>query len=180
MGIMIQNVLGWIKVVVIAFIVIAGFAVIVVRTSDLNQLQSSSLLWSNLFEGSNWNIGTLATSFFKVSSTYSGYDNVNNVLDEVKDPVRTLRTAAPAAMISIFIFYLLLNVAYFVVVPLEVAKNSGELIAALFFERLFGEGLGTRVLPILIALSAAGNVMVTTFAQARINQEVARQGWCCT
>src|ERR1700761_5993106 len=177
MGIMIQNVLGWIKVVVIAFIGIAGFAVVVVRTSDLNQLQSSSLSWSNLFEGSNWNIGTLATSFFKVSSAYSGYDNVNNVLDEVKDPVRTLQSAAPAAMISIFIFYLLLNVAYFVVVPLEVAKNSGELIAALFFERLFGEGLGTRILPILIALSAAGNVMVTPFAQARVNQEIARQGF---
>ncbi|KAF2673697.1 methionine permease [Microthyrium microscopicum] len=176
-GIMLQNILGWIKVAVIAFIGIAGLSVLVARPPNLDHWQQQSLSISTLFEGSQWNFGTIATSFFKVSYAYSGYDNVNNVLDEVKDPVRTLKSAAPAAMISIFIFYLLLNVAYFLVVPLEEVKSSGELVAALFFERLFGDGFGSRVLPILIALSAAGNVMVTTFAQARVNQEIARQGF---
>ena len=50
-------------------------------------------------------------------------------------------------------------------------------MGALFFERVLGQGIGSTVLPVLIALSAAGNAMVTTFAQARINQEIARQGF---
>jgi len=179
-GIAIQNALGWIKILVIAFMAFAGISVLVfkpMRVLEHMHHRQNPLSWEHLWEGSEWNFGTLATSFFKVSYAYSGYDNVNNVLDEVKDPVRTLKSAAPVAMITIFIFYLLLNIAYFVVVPLEEIKGSGELIAALFFERVFGEGFGSRILPILIALSAAGNVMVTTFAQARVNQQIARQGF---
>jgi amino acid transporter len=179
-GIAIQNALAWIKIVVIAFMALAGIIVLLFQPkgalSDVHK-RPNPFSWDHLWEGSTWNFGTLATSFFKVSYAYSGYDNVNNVLDEVKDPVRTLKSAAPAAMITIFIFYLLLNIAYFVVVPLDEIKSSGELVAALFFERVLGEGIGTRILPILIALSAAGNVMVTTFAQARVNQQIARQGF---
>jgi amino acid transporter len=179
-GIMLQNILGWIKIIVIAFMAFAGISVLIfkpMRVLEHMHHRQHPFSWKNIWEGSEWNFGTLATSFFKVSYAYSGYDNVNNVLDEVKDPVRTLKSAAPVAMVTIFIFYLLLNIAYFVVVPLEEIKGSGELIAALFFERVLGEGFGSRILPILIALSAAGNVMVTTFAQARVNQQIARQGF---
>jgi amino acid transporter len=179
-GIAIQNALGWIKILVIAFMALAGISVLIFKPSRVlahMHHRQHPFSWENLWKGSEWNFGTLATSFFKVSYAYSGFDNVNNVMDEVKDPVRTLKRVAPLAMITIFIFYLLLNVSYFVVVPLEEIKASGELIAALFFERILGEGFGSRLLPILIALSAAGNVMVTTFAQARVNQQIARQGF---
>jgi hypothetical protein len=60
--------------------------------------------------------------------------------------------------------YLLINVAYLAVVPLDEVKRSRELIAALFFERVFGAGFGNIFLPLAIALSAAGNVMVVTFS----------------
>ena len=72
--------------------------------------------------------------------------------------------------------YLLVNIAYFLVVPLDEVKTSGELIAALFFERVFGTAVGRRILPLMVALSAVGNVMVVTFALARLNQEIARTG----
>lgn len=179
-GILIQNALGWIKIIVVAFMAFAGIAVVVFKPLRVLQHMhhhQNPFSWDHIWSCSEWNFGTLATSFFKVSYAYSGYDNVNNVLDEVKDPIRTLKSAAPAAMITIFFFYILLNIAYFVVVPLDDIKSSGELVGALFFERVLGEGLGSALLPILIALSAAGNVMVTTFAQARINQEIARQGF---
>jgi hypothetical protein len=39
-----------------------------------------------------------------------------------------------------------------------------ELIAGLFFERVFGTQAGQVVLPLAVAISAAGNVMVTTFS----------------
>lgn len=179
-GIMIQNALGWIKIVVVAFMAFAGISVVIFKPLRVLQHMhhhQNPFSWDHIWSCSEWNFGTLATSFFKVSYAYSGYDNVNNVLDEVKDPIRTLKSAAPVAMITIFFFYILLNIAYFVVVPLDEIKSSGELVGALFFERVLGEGLGSKALPVLIAFSAAGNVMVTTFAQARINQEIARQGF---
>ena len=97
--------------------------------------------------------------------------------NEVKNPVRTLKTVTLLSLFTACIIYLLINIAYLLVVPLEDIKRSRELIAALFFERLFGAGFGNVFLPLAIALSAAGNVMVVTFSLARLNQEVARQGF---
>lgn len=59
---------------------------------------------------------------------------------------------------------MLINIAYFIVIPLDEVKESKELIAALFFERCFGPTVGKVFLPLAVALSGAGNVMVVTFA----------------
>lgn len=105
-----------------------------------------------------------STSLFKVFYSYAGLSNANNVMNEVKNPVRTLRSVSLAALITSCLLYILANVAYFLVVPLDEIKRSNELVAALFFERAFGPSWGRTFLPLMIAISAAANVMVVTFA----------------
>lgn len=109
----------------------------------------------------------LATSIFKVIYSYAGLNNVNNVLNEVNNPVRTIKTVCPAAFVTAGSLYLLANLSYFLVVPIDEIKDSGELVAALLFERLFGPHVGKIIFPLAIALSAAGNVMVVTFSLVR-------------
>ena len=165
-GIWIQNALGWIKIGLMAFMAVLGVVTLFLpHTTSRNNAEALSL--GRSFEGSNWDIVALSTAIFKVSYSFAGYDNVNNVLNEVKNPVRTLKTMAPTALLTVALFYLMLNIAYFIVVPLEEINNSGELIAALFFERIFGASVASTILPILVAISAAGNVMVVTFALVR-------------
>ncbi|KAH8655914.1 methionine permease [Ilyonectria robusta] len=177
-GVRIQNTLGWVKVGVILFMILSGIYVVLFRPDSDSMSERSNLLsWDQLWEDSSWNWGVIATSLFKVFYSYAGLDNVSNVLNEVKDPVRTLRSVAMTALATACSMYFLINVAYFLVVPVDEIRDSGELIAALFFEHLFGENLGRRILPLAVALSAAGNVMVVTFAMARIKQEIARQGF---
>jgi len=147
-GIRIQNFLGWIKVGLIVFVALTGIYVALFNI-DGGATTSSSLSWDGLWKDSNWGWGTLSTAVFKVSYSYAGLSNVNNVLNEVKDPVRTLKTVAPAALITACLLYLLVNFAYFAIMPLDQVKESGELIAALFFERVFGEHVG-RVFSLLL------------------------------
>ena len=163
-GIRIQNFLGWVKVGLVLFMALTGIYVVLFRV-DTGDVRSSSshLSWDGLWKDSNFGWGTLSTAIFKVSYSYAGLGNLNNVLNEVKDPVRTLKTVAPAALITSCLLYLLVNFAYFVVVPLDQVKESGELIAALFFKYVFGKDFGRIALPLAIAVSAAGNVMVVTF-----------------
>ena len=165
-GILIQNALGWVKILVMGSMVFAGLATLIFHTAPpSNSAPTVNLLsWDEIWKDSNWRWGVVSTAIFKVNYSYSGYTNVNNVMNEVKDPVRTLKTVAPAALLTIFVFYFLLNLAYFMVMPLDEIRDSGQLIAALFFEKLFGEAVGRTVLPLLIAVSAFGNVMVATFA----------------
>jgi amino acid transporter len=161
-GIRIQNFLGWIKVGLVFFMALTGVYVVLFRV-DRSEISATAISWDGLWKDSSWGWGTLSTALFKVSYSYAGLTNVNNVLNEVKDPVRTLKSVAPAALFTSCFLYLLVNFAYFSIVPLEEVKESGQLIAALFFERVFGESFGRVVLPLAIAISAAGNVMVVTF-----------------
>ncbi|KAI0870258.1 methionine permease [Hypoxylon argillaceum] len=191
-GIRIQNFLGWLKVGLVVFMVLSALYVVVVRPErrgggpDDDGGEPALVLggeafgpeaWDRLWEGSDWSFGTIATSLFKVFYSYAGLTNLNNVLNEVKDPVRTLKSVSLTALVTACFLYLLANLAYFAVVPVEDIKQSGQLIAALFFERVFGPNVGRRFLPLAVALSAAGNVMVVTFALARLNQEIARAGF---
>ncbi|EXJ95504.1 hypothetical protein A1O1_00626 [Capronia coronata CBS 617.96] len=178
-GIWIQNVLGWLKIGLILFMILTGLFVVIFRpdTSTRSPKSSSGAAWDDLWKDSNWEWNNLSTAFFKVLYSYGGLSNINNVLNEVKNPVRTIKSVGPAALLTACFMYVLINIAYLAVVPLEEVKRSRELIAALFFERVFGAGFGDKFLPLAIALSAAGNVMVVTFALARVNQEVARQGF---
>jgi len=178
-GILIQNALGWAKVILIVIMAGVGFYVVIFRpkntVGDAPGLKAFG--WQELWKDSEWGWGTLSTAVFKVSYSYAGLSNLNNVMNEVRDPVRTLKSVAPLALVTACLLYLLVNIAYFLIIPLDEIKNSGELVAAIFLERVFGPGFGKSVLPLAIAISAAGNVMVVTFALARVNQEIARQGF---
>ncbi|KAF1930316.1 putative methionine permease [Didymella exigua CBS 183.55] len=146
-GIAMQNILGWVKISLVVFMVFSG-------------------LW-----------GTISAALFKVFYSYAGLNNVSNVLNEVRNPIRTLKSVSITALITACVLYSLVNIAYFIVIPLDEIKESKELIAALFFERLFGATVGKVILPLAVALSGVGNVMFVTFALARLNQEIARQGF---
>ena len=94
------------------------------------------LSWDRLWDDTVWNWGAISTSLFKVFYSFAGLDNISNVLNEVKDPVRTLRSVTMTSLFTACGMYLLINVAYFLVVPVDKIKDSGELIAALFFEQI--------------------------------------------
>ena len=78
---------------------------------------------------------------FQLTSTHRsfiGYSNANYALSEIRNPIRTIKLAAPLAMISITFVYVLVNIAYYAVVDKEEILGSGRIIAALFFGKLWG------------------------------------------
>jgi amino acid transporter len=100
-GIRIQNFLGWIKVGLILFMVLTGVYVVLFDVEPVRgSVPGSQLSWDGLWKDSDWGWGTLSTDIFKFSYYYARLHNLNNVLNEVKDPVRTLKTVAPAASIT--------------------------------------------------------------------------------
>ena len=50
---------------------------------------------------------------FKVLFSYAGWSNVNNVMNDVKNPIRTLKIAGPLGLGICAVLYLLASVAYF-------------------------------------------------------------------
>ncbi|KAF8149907.1 amino acid transporter [Crassisporium funariophilum] len=167
------NVLTIFKVLSLVFIVSSGVAVL----AGLTKIQDPYANFNNLFEGSSWNPNALATAFVKSNHAFIGYHNAFNVLGEVKgnNPVRTVRKAGRISLLVISILFLFINIAYVAAVPREDIRGSGQLIAVLFFRRVFGS-TGAKIFPLMVACSCFGNIIAVTIGQARIIREVARQG----
>ncbi|ETS84977.1 hypothetical protein PFICI_03002 [Pestalotiopsis fici W106-1] len=195
-GLRVINILGVAKLLIIAFVIICGAVGGlrgVGRVEDLqgNQLGGRRLDlpmdrdWTlstaqrnfrNIWSGGSAQPYDYATALLKVIYCFRGYSTANQVLSDVKNPVRTLKVAAPAALGIVSFAYLALNVAFFLVVDKEDFRSSGIIVAGTFFRNLFGEVVGGHILPLFIIISAAGNIAATSFAQARVNEELAKDG----
>ena len=164
LGIWIQDLLAWVKFGLMAFMAVVGLAALTLPRQTAFHQGGNLLSWSQLLRGSVWTWGSLATAILQVNFSFAGADCLTYVLNEVKNPVKTLKTSAPLALLTVTLFYLMMNIAFFMTVPLTEFEKGGELVAALFFEKLLGPSVGGKALPVLVAISAAGNVMSTVFS----------------
>ncbi|KAI1501998.1 amino acid permease-domain-containing protein [Biscogniauxia marginata] len=194
MGLQLINILGMGKLLILAVVVLSGVAgglaglgaapmnlTLNARRPDpaftnTRFLSTAQRNFTDIWEGTSMQPYNYATALLKVIYCFRGYSTANQVLSEVKNPVRTLRIAAPVALGIISLAYIAVNVAFFLVVDKENFKSSGVIVAGIFFRNLFGETVGAHVLPFFVIISAAGNIAATSFAQARVNEELARDG----
>ena len=176
-GIRLFNVLGVFKVAVLVFIVFSGFAALAGH-----RLVEDPRNFDNAFaieSGEGYGGGgayAYANALLNIVYSYKGWENANYVLGEVRDPRRTLTIAAPLAVGGVTILYVLANVAYFAAIPKSDLATSEVIVAGLFFKNVFGDSAGARSLPAFVALSNLGNVLAVSFAHARLNQELGKEG----
>jgi len=176
-GIRLFNVLGVFKVVILLFIVFSGFAALAGR-----RLVPDPKNFDNAFRiesGEGYSGGgayAYSNALLNIIYSYKGWENANYVLGEIKNPRKTLTIAAPLAVGGVTILYVLANVAYFAAIPKSELATSEVIVAGLFFKNVFGDSAGARSLPAFVALSNLGNVLAVSFAHARLNQELGKEG----
>jgi len=171
-GVRLMNVLGSIKVIILLFIVVTGWVVLAGGVSTVPHPHAS---FTNAFVNSTHSGGPYATALFKVLNSYAGWNNAAYVLNEVKRPVRTLKIAGPLGLGICGLLYIFANIAYFAAAtPTEIAASSTT-VASYFAGKVFGT-TAEKVISVFVALSALGNVLTVTFAQSRVNQELAKEG----
>ncbi|KAG8905986.1 hypothetical protein FRB99_007843 [Tulasnella sp. 403] len=168
-----SNVFSVVKVIAVLFVVVVGWVVLAGGT----KVEGARSHFKQPFKGTNSNPNDLASALVNIYYCYSGFNGSNMVVNEVSgNKIWKLKTSGFMAISCVCFLYMFANVAYFAAVPVEEAKASGQLIAAVFFTKIFGEYAGKKVLPALISLSAFGNVLSSTICQARMVREIARQG----
>ncbi|KAK0386603.1 hypothetical protein NLU13_6438 [Sarocladium strictum] len=171
LGRWLQDALAAIKLFVLFFIICCGFAALGGRLRIKKPHN-----FTNAFEGTSSNGYDIGTALLNVIFSYQGYDNANSVLSEVRNPQRTLKIALPLAMGVITVLYILANIAYLAAVPKDVFVASKVTVAAALFHNVFGDSAGTKVLPVLVALSAMGHLLGVAFTVPRVIQECAKEG----
>ncbi|KAJ2081513.1 hypothetical protein H4R24_002286 [Coemansia sp. RSA 988] len=157
------NLLTVVKIVVILVIVVTG---IVAAAGGVNVAHNDN--WSRGFEGTKGDVHAYASALTKVFWAYDGFTNLVYSLGELRNPERNLPWSIGGSVVIVGVLYILANVAFFIVVPIDVAVNSEEILAAEFTFRVFGDSVGRIALPILIGLSVFGAICAQTYGVSRL------------
>ncbi|KKY19943.1 putative high affinity methionine permease [Phaeomoniella chlamydospora] len=167
-----SNAIGIVKVITLVFIGITGLVVLGGNT----RVDDPTANFKDAFAGTTSSGYGVTNALYKIIFSYAGYENSFNVVNEVKNPVKTLRTNAFLSLLIVAILYQLANIAYFAAVSKADLEASTQVAASLFFTNVFGSSGAVRGLNFLIALSSFGNLLAVLLGTSRMLRECGRQG----
>ncbi|TKR93864.1 hypothetical protein L596_008241 [Steinernema carpocapsae] len=154
------------KVLALIIIVLAGFAWLVMGNSDyLNP--------PVVFENSSFDLSHIALAFYSGVFSFSGYNYLNFVTEELKEPNKNLPRSIYLSLPIVTLIYMLVNVAYFAVLSTDEILDS-DAVAVTFAERVMGP-IGV-LMPLFVASSCLGSLNGILFTSSRMFFAGARNG----
>ena len=97
---------------------------------------------------------------------YDGWNNINTVAGEIKDPQRNIPKSLLLGLGACMVIYLLLNLAYIYVLPAEQMKQS-SFVASDTAEMVWG-AIGGSLITLMVIFSTFGALNANIFATARL------------
>ncbi|XP_044730945.1 b(0,+)-type amino acid transporter 1 isoform X2 [Chrysoperla carnea] len=125
------------------------------------------------FEGTYYNFGSIATAFYTGLWAYDGWNNLNYVTEEIKNPSRNLPLSIIIGIPLVTICYALINVSYLAVMSPQEMIDS-EAVAVTFGNRLLG--MMAWLMPLSVTVSTFGSANGTLFAAGRLCFAASREG----
>lgn len=115
-------------------------------------------------------IAALSAAFW----AYDGWNNVTYIAGEVKNPMKNIPLALIIGTLIIIAVYMLINIAYLYVLPIDVMSHS-KLVAADVADKAVGMWGGGMVAA-LVMISTFGTSNGTIMVSARVYFAMARKG----
>lgn len=158
----VQDIFTGAKLFALAVIIITGFVQLCLGHTEYFS-----------FENTESDVTKIALSFYSGLFAYNGWNYLNFVIEELKDPVQNLPKAIYISISLVTVVYVLANVAFYTTLsPAEVLGS--EAVAVTFAERLYQPV--DFLVPIFVALSTFGSVNGILFTSSRLFYAGALEG----
>ena len=164
-GSLVQNVTTLAKYGGLLFIIVLALAIGLPRTGGHYTPAAP--------EGS-FHIAAFGLALVSVLWAFDGWADLSFVAGEVKDPRRTLPRAIIIGTVAVIVIYLLANLGYMAVLPVEEIRHS-RLVAADVAQRLIGMP-GVVLVALTVMLSTFGTLNGTLLTSPRIFFAMADDG----
>ncbi|XP_037553457.1 b(0,+)-type amino acid transporter 1, partial [Nematolebias whitei] len=160
----VQNLFTAAKLVIIIIIVLAGIVLMA---------QGNTENLSNAFEGSTTSVGAIGLAFYNGLWAYDGWNQLNFITEELKDPHRNLPLAIIIGIPLVTVCYVLINVAYFTVMtPTELLLSPA--VAVTFGDRVLYPL--SWIVPLFVVFSTFGSANGSCFTAGRLCYVAGREG----
>lgn len=161
------------------FIALLGVTIIgiIVAITGFSTTGEATTDWKthNWFEGTSTDVSSWAVALYSGLWAFDGWDNTNYVVGEFIHPGRDLPRVIHTAMPLVIISYVLANVAYFFVLPLDAIKSTNT-VAVLFGNKVFGS-IGALILSLIVSASCLGALNATAFTSGRLIYAAGKEGY---
>lgn len=164
----VSAIFSFMKVAAILFLVVVVFGI---GEGNFQHFTQNSIAFSQgdigLFSGI---LIALSAAFW----AYDGWNNITYVAGEVKKPKRNIPLALSIGTLIVILVYLLINFAYFYILPIE-AISSSKLVAADTAENVL-KGFGGTFVAFAVMVSTFGTSNGTIMVSARLYYAMAKEG----
>jgi len=157
-GALIVGVATWAKFAALTLLVAAAFALGGSRGASLGHLTAAST--GPLF------VGSVGLALVSVLWAYDGWADLSFAAGEVKDPQRNLPRAIILGTLALIAIYVLTNLAYLYVLPIE-AIGGAQLVAADTMLALFGRA-GVVLVSVFVMISSFSSLNGSMLASPRV------------
>jgi APA family basic amino acid/polyamine antiporter len=166
-----NNVLTFLKIAGLLFIIIGGFFIFKSDTPQLEQVVAhkdfSVSKYTSLF------FGIMLSAFW----AYDGWLSVAFISGEIKNPQKNVPIAIVTGISIVMVLYVLINMAYLKVLPLSklAAIGNNEIAASEISKMMFGY-YGNFLISFLILISALGSLNGIVITYSRMYYKMSLDG----
>ncbi|XP_035009751.1 b(0,+)-type amino acid transporter 1 [Hippoglossus stenolepis] len=160
----VQNVFTAAKLFIILVIVVAGMVMLA---------QGNTETLSNTFDGASSSFGGFGLAFYNGLWAYDGWNQLNFITEELKDPYRNLPLAILIGIPLVSVCYVLVNVSYFTVMTTTELLQSPA-VAVTFGDRVLHPM--SWIIPLFVVFSTFGSANGSCFTAGRLAYVAGREG----